>query len=212
MKELDLQSSNDTLGRWMAHHVAALITQAEHPTDPATAAAATEHSVATILRLWEHRATADRLNPLADLTSVLTVLSTLAEDPLPWAHHGVGRPGQAASQTYELLRRLIMCLILLELGGIDAANAAIARAGRTQTWQSEHEREFVEHLTRWLRVIETQNAHVPELSDESETEAEPERVDLAVVALDIVDKLEASLPEIRNVLRLASPDASEARR
>src|SRR6266850_1299641 len=56
VQQLRLQSSNDTLARWMVHHLAELMTRAEHAQSEQARSAATESAVTLILTIWEHRA------------------------------------------------------------------------------------------------------------------------------------------------------------
>lgn len=85
VRELDLEQSNDILGRWMAHHLASLITAARE--------AASEQKVeceercrAAILDVWRHRnCLPEGCRPFEPLESVLDTLGALdpdAERPL----------------------------------------------------------------------------------------------------------------------------------
>ncbi|MCL1474887.1 hypothetical protein [Argonema antarcticum] len=56
MKELDLEDSVDTLGRWMAHRIAELMEQAEQAPTEAEREAAKRECTDIIIRLWEHMA------------------------------------------------------------------------------------------------------------------------------------------------------------
>ena len=55
VKELGLEPSVDTLGRWMAHHLAELLNRAENAPDEEKDAARRECSD-LIVELWIHRA------------------------------------------------------------------------------------------------------------------------------------------------------------
>jgi len=54
VEELGIEDSTDTLGRWMAHHIAELISKAEKSTGDQKGAEERE-CFAAILALWEHR-------------------------------------------------------------------------------------------------------------------------------------------------------------
>src|SRR4051812_2064411 len=62
VEELELGPGVDTLGRWMAHHVAELMLNAEHSADLDDRRANEDRAVDTILRIWDHRATSNRVN------------------------------------------------------------------------------------------------------------------------------------------------------
>src|ERR1035437_1389126 len=53
VKEFGLEDSTDTLGRWMAHHVAELMKKATCESDPELRRKAEDQAVETILRIWE---------------------------------------------------------------------------------------------------------------------------------------------------------------
>lgn len=54
--ELGLQESNDTLGRWMSHRLAEVMSLAESAEDATERAEACRAASELIIRLWEHRA------------------------------------------------------------------------------------------------------------------------------------------------------------
>src|SRR5438552_13165247 len=77
VKELELKDRGDTLNRWLAHHVAELIYDAEHATaDPKARREAQKRATETILKIWDHRANLPgHANPLARYREILEVLS-----------------------------------------------------------------------------------------------------------------------------------------
>ena len=54
--ELELKDRGTVLERWLAHHLAEVITEAEHAVEPAKVASEAQ-AVDLILRLWAHRRT-----------------------------------------------------------------------------------------------------------------------------------------------------------
>lgn len=134
----------------MAHHLAELMTRADKAIDSRGRAAAKGQAVKTILRIWQHRAASDRINPLGDLRPVLSVLRTLAEEAPPWVYLSGSARRDAGRRVYDLLRRLTICLSLLGLSDIQALRRGLMRARRTTTHQSQEEREVVAHLSLWL--------------------------------------------------------------
>lgn len=77
VEELGLEESNDTLGRWMAHHVADLIVKAEKATGDEKST--TEHECfAAILMLWKHRSELPSgKRPFEELEPVLRAVESL---------------------------------------------------------------------------------------------------------------------------------------
>jgi hypothetical protein len=80
VKELDLEDSVDTLGRWMAHRIAELMEGAEQAETEAEREAAKRECTNVIIRLWEHRAKFPFKPPLADIAKFL---KNLTSDPSP---------------------------------------------------------------------------------------------------------------------------------
>lgn len=80
----DALDASDIVGRWMAHHLADLITRSEaQPADQELARETRE----VILKLWEHKAGGRfTTRPFAYVQPVLAALARLEPDPQPWAH------------------------------------------------------------------------------------------------------------------------------
>ena len=56
VRELGFEDSVDTLGRWMAHHVAELMDKAKNGPTKTERLTGGKDAVATILKIWKHRA------------------------------------------------------------------------------------------------------------------------------------------------------------
>jgi hypothetical protein len=80
----DAMDASDIVGRWMAHHLADLITRSEaQPADHELARETRE----VILKLWEYKAGGRfTATPLEYVRPVLAALARLEPDPPPWAH------------------------------------------------------------------------------------------------------------------------------
>lgn len=75
--ELEYEESNDTLGRWMAHHIAELIIKAEKSVGEEQQRARRECFDA-VLQLWEHRGELpDGRRPYQDLEPVIRAVESL---------------------------------------------------------------------------------------------------------------------------------------
>ena len=202
VEELGLEPSVDTLGRWMAHHVAELITRAEAARTTAERHAARDEAVDVILRIWSHRSTAERVNPLADLKPAVSVLQALAQDEAPWMFERL-ESSQVARRTYDLLRRLTICLCLLESGGIEPLRRGLARAQRTGAHQSRHERAIVAFLASWLSTMpEPSTRKRPRETRGTTTMSKPkgDLHDLRKTTLDIAERAKSSLGELTEQL------------
>lgn len=136
VQELGLEPSVDTLGRWMAHHVADLITKAK-------AARGEEKQIAerkcfdAILALWKHRAALPQgRRPHEDLEPVLRAIESLdPADDTPRYFRGV-RPTQGkgnkksdADRWLDMVNGLdYSAKILIAFCLSEAASAAIDRS------------------------------------------------------------------------------------
>ncbi len=80
VKELDLEDSVDTLGRWMAHRIAELMERAEQAETEAEQEAAKRECTNVIIKLWEHRTKFPFKPPLADIAKFL---KNLISNPPP---------------------------------------------------------------------------------------------------------------------------------
>lgn len=200
--ELQLEPSVDTLGRWMTHHIAELMTRAEQAEDSERHAAAAQEAAEAILRLWSHRSNYKGINPLAELEPSLRVLRALAEEPPWWGHIPNTKYGEAARSTFVLLRSLTICLSLMESGDVETADQIVSSTEQTRDWQSEEEHEFIQHLRTWVelgrREEETYRAL---LEREAGTDASlGTKASLVETALRMVDEMEAALPALRDAL------------
>jgi hypothetical protein len=72
---------HDTIGQWMAHHLAELV-QAAHD-DAATTIEQRQQIIETILNIWSHRSDYPRPAPLEEFDSILAALDRLGDDS-PW--------------------------------------------------------------------------------------------------------------------------------
>lgn len=68
---------HDTLGQWMSHHLAELVTAAENP---GTSVQQRQEIVETILKIWTHRYYYPGAGPLSEFSGVLTALDRLGDE------------------------------------------------------------------------------------------------------------------------------------
>lgn len=192
--ELGLETRVDTLGRWMAHHVAELIARSEQAHDVKGRTSARNQAVDVILRIWSHRSNADRVNPLAELKPAVAVLRTLSQDAPPWTFGDSGL-SDAARRTYDLLRRLAICLCLLEIGGKEPLRRGLLRARRTAAHQNPDELAFAVFVAAWLAVTpEPPSAKARRAAGQDSPKEE--RTALRDAALAIAEQAKASLSEL----------------
>lgn len=135
----------DTLGRWMAHYLAELITSLEQKTGSERDTA--EAEVADlILRLWLHRGQLPgNLSPLGEVDKVEAAIKRLAPEREPWAYFGAFPVDtKPTSEDTETSTTLKAALLVDRLAG-DLVYALIIRAAELA---KEHDAAWVEEAEK----------------------------------------------------------------
>ena len=146
VRELELDESNKTLGRWMAHHLAEVLKSAE-VADEANKERLEKRAVSLILELWAHRRhLPGSVYPLAQLGEVVSVVRRLNSDAFPFR-------GRSTSELEELLWRVFNALQVIVVHGTLAA----ANAGKipddfesNKSFFTEEENEIYGVLKGWI--------------------------------------------------------------
>src|SRR5215213_835568 len=137
----------DVLSRWMAHHVAELIVDAERQRDSPAGRAIRARVAEAILQLWTHRLSVEsHLNPFGDLKSVAHTLRTLNRNENGWLSFNAG----AISQVYDAFRRLVLCIVFKRMETLEEARKAVSRAQLTKKFQTAEEKLIADTLDMWL--------------------------------------------------------------
>lgn len=192
VSELGLEPGVDTLSKWMAHHIAELITDVESQTDPEVKRNKETQAAESISKLWQHRSKYDnRINPLHDLKPILQVLQTLDPNRNVWITNFGGPDGKAFAQVYDALRRLVILMIVRKSG--DPPNAGTS----TSAHQDADEQLITAFINAWLD--DNQKA---QLAQPSETKPkgkarkrkdEPQTEDPDALAKSIIDHARKAL-------------------
>lgn len=116
VRELELNDRGGVLERWLAHHLAELISEANSAVGNAKAVAE-QRAVELILKLWMHRrALPEPVDPLGGYRDAIGALSRLMPEADPWKRH---RRGESYSdllhEMFEALSRIVVGGILLTL-------------------------------------------------------------------------------------------------
>ena len=94
VRQLDLKERGNVLERWLAHHLAEVMAEADEAVGPAKAEAETR-AVDLILKLWAHRrALPEPIDPLDGYEKAIKVLGRLMPEANPWRYF-------RQSDTYE---------------------------------------------------------------------------------------------------------------
>ncbi|MBZ4421774.1 hypothetical protein [Myxococcus sp. RHSTA-1-4] len=113
VRNLELDARGTMLERWLAHHLAELMVEAEKATGSAKADAVAR-AADIILRLWAKRrdmpATAD---PLGGYREAIAVLSRLMPDHNPWESYArQGDEEQVLHALFDCMARVVVCGLL----------------------------------------------------------------------------------------------------
>jgi hypothetical protein len=181
----------DTLSRWMAHHIAGLIANAEAAVDSKARRKAQAEAQEAIIKLWTHRSSyQNQINPLADLRPVLQVIRTLSPDN----SSGIPRyfaQRDAAHHVYNAFRRLMIWAFLQKASNADVPKV-VKRAKKTEGFQTKEQREILAALELWTGPIAEQQTRStgkrPSTGDKMQT-----LTDLRVVGASLIAEARKAL-------------------
>lgn len=173
---------SDVVGRWLAHHLADLLTRCEASPDDQELARTTRE---VILKLWEHKSAGEfRRAPYGHLVPVLDALARLKPEPSPWWHYRTfsddERPPEGALGRYPVLKTA--CRIDGEVG--DLVRLAVAVAAKEATSAEEpwviagsalaanEQDRAVQAIEQLVRRVEIRHRLLVQDAEESEESAD----------------------------------------
>jgi hypothetical protein len=196
--ELHIQRS-DTLGRWMAHHIAELMHEAEHGETAAKRIKARKAATETILKIWEHRAALPgNAYPLAPYQEVLRVLERLQPDdnPFSFSPHDKTEKERLAGDLFYSLTRLIIVTLWMRVSSwkkiakvktITAAIAALEPA----------ERRIFQAFQQWSEVLPLKKTSAGQKRG-SKKDNPSATVNWNEVSIEWIDHITVTLAELRS--------------
>lgn len=196
VRELKLKDRGDTLGLWMAHHIADLIKAAEKEGSPVKRRKAAKEATETILKIWEHRESLPSYAyPLALYDDLFRVLDRLqpSDNPFRYGHDLGARTDQLAERLFYSLSSLIICLLLmkpLSLHKAETIDETVLEA------LSEEERKVWEALQKWSEIFGSES-DPKQSAGASEAQTELPVVDLKEMALNLMTEIKDSVDELR---------------
>lgn len=149
VRNLELDARGAILERWLAHHLAELMVEAERATGPAKAEAEAR-AADIILRLWaRRRALPAAADPLGGYREAIAVLSRLMPDRNPWAIYG-RQSGQEGvfHDLFDCMARVVVCSLLLT-----EARPPREVAPAEEAAMEREELALWEHLDWWEKAI-----------------------------------------------------------
>jgi hypothetical protein len=209
VRELDFEDGVDTLGRWMAHHLAELINEAEGGTTEAKRAKAAKKATETIFKIWERRRLLPgEAYPLAPYENALTVLHRLRPDDNPFryhSHHHEAKRDQLAAILFDRLTRLIIALLLLKVPS-DVKSAGVD--GTAVDALSDEEQKILRAIHGWFELLTPATKSSGRRRESKKGVSETE-INLKEVAVQLIDDISASLAELRDEFQPSEERANE---
>ncbi|HLL46276.1 MAG TPA: hypothetical protein VK399_06190 [Longimicrobiaceae bacterium] len=152
VRELELDARGKVLERWLAHHLAELIAEADGAAGRQKEKAERK-AVDLILRLWMHRrALPSPVDPLGGYREAIAVLSALVPDANPWKryrHH----------HTYEgLLQEIFETVSWITIDGLLLTHVGHVRAiSEAESAALEEEEIYLQaEIEKWMKFIPPQ--------------------------------------------------------
>ena len=114
VRQLDLKERGQVLERWLAHHLAEVMAEADEAVGPAKAEIEAQ-AVDLILKLWTHRrALPEPIDPLDGYRKAVNVLGRLMPEANPWWHfHRSNNDEDLLFDMFGILSRIIVAGLLL---------------------------------------------------------------------------------------------------
>jgi len=199
VEELGHADRGTTLSRWMAHHLARLMREAEDAKTARSRNAARKAAEKLILELWAQRSslpgTAD---PIARYQRAIDTLEVLSQNSLPWRRQSADALHSTIAELHDAVSKLVYGLILSDV------ESQIPRGKYEELAEPflETAEERLAYLLGSIRVKITDPAAVGKAQARANT---TERVHAAMVSL--VEKALKSLGNIRQQLAKQDLDA-----
>jgi hypothetical protein len=116
VEELGHADRGTTLGRWMAHHLARLILEADDASPAQKRNAARKKAEQLILQLWEQRASLPaHADPMTRYKSALTTLESLSSNAAPWQRNSAVKLHSLVADLHDSVSKLIYGVLLSEM-------------------------------------------------------------------------------------------------
>jgi len=196
--ELDLEKGVDTLGRWMAHHLAELMDEAENGATAAARLKARKDATETIIKIWEHRASLPgKAYPLTPYKDVLQILDWLrpTENPFPYfKQYTNSKRDQLSADLFDSLTRLVIALLLMKIPSeersMEVDPAAVEALSETEVY-------VLTAIQQWGELFEFSGKSTRRAS-KGKRGSEPAKVNLDIAAINLIDSITATLVELRS--------------
>ena len=149
VRELDFENSNDTLGRWMAHHLAELIERAESIEGDGRTEVQ-ERIIDLTLKLWAQRQSLPKgAYPLNELEQVISVVWRLRPEASPFRRMGSNKTEDLLGNIFRRFQRVIVHGIVLTSG----IKSMPENLEDFEPFFDENERDLIDNVQRWIEFL-----------------------------------------------------------
>ncbi|GAA5531407.1 hypothetical protein [Herpetosiphon gulosus] len=197
VRELGLDTGVDTLGKWMAHHLAQLMDMVNHATTENERLIAQQRSIEIILKIWEHRAMLPgRIYPLHTLKEVIPVLKRLQPTNNPFSYFEnspEAKREHLAANLFDSLTRLIMTLLFMRLPHIEQE---VPHEQTPILMLNDIEKYVISTIESWADFIIPHEDNI-DSSSNNETSEEFSNVYLNQIAIDHISRIETTLSALK---------------
>lgn len=201
VRELDIEDGVDTLGRWMAHHLAELMHDAKKAKTVAKRTKAKKQAVETIIKIWEHRKSLQReAYPLAEYKDLLKVIDRLRLDSNPYGFFGSNLDDLdiIASSLFDNLTRLILALLLIKFNSIIKSKKEVDEVVIEAL--DDEEKRIILAINEWYSIFPTKSDE-DETFDNSKEIEETKKVNFRESSIKLIESIEKSLTNLREQLQ-----------
>jgi hypothetical protein len=198
VRELNLDDSVDTLGRWIAHHIAELISAAEKATSKKDRLAAQKRAMEAILRIWEHRESLPGYAyPLARYDEILSVMDHLRPDNNPFRFNQIrdSKIEQSAAILFDHLTRLVISLLFMK---IDAFEKRLNTDAVAVNAMDEDEKRVLDTFDSWIEFFSSATKSKP--GRRSQKTKATKGVGFREIALELIDAIGTETAALRTFL------------
>ena len=193
--ELGLRDSTDTMGRWLAHHLAELMNEAANRKKSVTGRTkARKEAADLILKIWERRSILPgNVYPLAPYKDALKVLGLLGPDGNPWRRRSETPYQTLAASIYDRLCRLVIGLLLIDVAPL--VRRRTSKRNKSVKFLADEERQVLKELERWLDAVDGGESLATDKSELRQIDARVPLQKLAEAAIKQLTDLQQRLAE-----------------
>jgi hypothetical protein len=203
VRELGFEDGVDTLGRWMSHHVAELITRAKSERTVSRQRIAQRDAVSAILKIWEHRRVLPgRANPIGSYTELLRFVELVrpGSSSSPFGYfrgRTESRSDELAARLFEAFARLLGVLLFMKVEQYDSRPVTRDRAALRAL--SHDERKLFVSIRSWMVLVGADET--PKRRSRKRATSERSRpLNLPELALTWLDEIQHLVPELRKAV------------